>query len=487
VNRKTVLLIILFLLLGYVIGTHTGSVSSGPEQPINPYIPRVSQGLSEKSIAFSDVVKSVIPTVVNISTTKTMERDIPFQHFFEGPLRDFLEPFRMPKRWKEQSLGSGVIVSSDGYIITNSHVVEKAEVIKVTLYDKQTYKGKVVGMDKKTDVAVIKIPAKNLQAIRWGDSDKLQVGEFVLAFGNPYGLNHTVTMGIVSALGRADVGITDYEDFIQTDAAINPGNSGGPLVNINGELIGINTAIFSNTGGYQGIGFAVPSNMARAVMRQLIEEGKVTRGWLGVTIQKVTPELAREFGLKKPAGALVTDVFKGSPAEKAGIKRGDVIVGLNGIEIRDVESLRNRVAQTEVGSTVRIKVKRDGRTLHMDVTIAELPDDVAMLSSSRMDEVEEDEGTVAGLSVMELTEDIARQLGLSGSEEGIVVSRVEPYSPADEAGVRKGDVIQEINRKRVRNMEDFNRIVSTLKEGDVMLLFINRNGKKFYIPVKFFS
>jgi len=486
VDRKTVLLVILFLLLGYVIGAHTSSVSSGPGQP-SPYVPHVSQALSDKGVAFSEVVKSVTPTVVNISTTKTMQRDIPFQHFFEGPLREFLEPFRVPKKWKEQSLGSGVIVSSDGYIITNSHVVEEAEVIKVTLYDKQTYVGKIVGMDKKTDVAVIKIPAKNLQAIRWGDSDKLQVGEFVLAFGNPYGLNHTVTMGIVSALGRAGVGITDYEDFIQTDAAINPGNSGGPLVNINGELVGINTAIFSNTGGYQGIGFAVPSNMARAVMRQLIDKGKVTRGWLGVAIQKVTPELAREFGLKKPAGALVTEVFGGSPAEQAGLRRGDVIIELNGIEIRDVDALRNRIAQTEVGSTVKLKVKRDGRTISMDVTIAEMPEDVAVLSSNEVEETEGDEDTIAGLSVMELTEDIARQLGLSGSEEGIVVSEVEPYSPAEEAGVRRGDVIQEINRKRIRGMEDFRRIISTLKEGDVMLLFINRGGRKFYIPVKVFS
>jgi serine protease Do len=486
-NKKTILLIILFLILGYVIGSHISILSTESKQPRGIYIPRVSENLIEESIAFSDIVKGVSPTVVNISTIKTVERDVPFQHFFEGPLRDFMEPFRFPRRRKEQSLGSGVIVSPDGYIITNSHVVEKADLIKVTLYDKQSYKGRVIGMDKKTDVAVIKISAKDLQAIRWGDSDRLQVGEFVLAFGNPYGLSHTVTMGIVSALGRADVGITDYEDFIQTDAAINPGNSGGPLVNINGELIGINTAIFSNTGGYQGIGFAVPSNMARSVMTQLINEGRVTRGWLGVTIQKVTPELAREFGLSKPSGALVTDVFKGSPAERAGLKRGDVIVELNDREIKDVESLRNRIAQSEVGSTVRLEIKRDGKTIYLDVVITELPEDVAMLPSSGMEEQEGNEDMLAGLSVMELTEDIARQLGLSGAEDGVVVSRVEPYSAAEEAGIKKGDVIQEINKKRVRNLDDFNRIVSKAKEGDMILLFINRNGRKFYIPVKLFS
>lgn len=486
-NRKIVLLLILFLLLGYIIGSHVDVLSPKPPQPQYTYIPRISKELSGKSIAFSDIVRGVSPSVVNISTTKIIERGFSLPHFFEGPLRDFLEPFRMPKRWKEQSLGSGVIVSADGYIITNSHVVEKADEIKVTLYDKQSYKGKVIGVDKKTDIAVIKISTDNLPAIKWGDSDSLQVGEFVLAFGNPYGLSHTVTMGIVSALGRANVGIADYEDFIQTDAAINPGNSGGPLVNIDGELIGINTAIFSNTGGYQGIGFAVPSNMAKSVMAQLIEEGKVTRGWLGVTIQNVTPELANEFGLKKPSGALVTDVFKGSPAEKAGLKRGDVIVELNGKEVKDVESLRNRVAQSEVGSTVKLKVKRDGRTIYLDATITELPTDVAMVSSGEIEEKGKEENRLAGLSVMELTEDIAKQLGLSRSEEGVVIVRVEPYSPAEEAGIKKGDVIQEINKKRIRNLDDFNHIVSKVKEGEVILLFINRNGRKFYIPLKVFS
>ncbi len=486
-GRKIILLLILFLLLGYVIGSHVDVLLPGHQQPQYTYVPRVSEGLSEKSIAFSDIVRSVSPSVVNISTTKTVERDFSFPHLFESPLRDFFEPFSAPKRWKEQSLGSGVIVSADGYIITNSHVVEKADEIKVTLYDKQSYKGKVIGVDKKTDIAVIKIATDNLPAIRWGDSDRLQVGEFVLAFGNPYGLSHTVTMGIISALGRANVGIADYEDFIQTDAAINPGNSGGPLVNINGELVGINTAIFSNTGGYQGIGFAVPSNMAKSIITQLVKQGKVTRGWLGVSIQNVTPELAKEFGLSKPSGALVTDVFKGSPAEKAGLRRGDVIAELNGKEVKDVESLRNRVAQSEVGSIIKLEVKRDGKTIHLNATITELPTDIAMVPSGEMEKEDRQENMLAGFSVMELTEDIAKQLGLSGSEDGVVIVGIEPYSPAEEAGIKKGDVIQEINKKRVRNLNDFNHIASMLKEGDVILLFINRNGKKFYIPLKITS
>lgn len=486
-NRKIILLLILFILLGYLIGSHTDVLLPGRPQPQHTYTPYVPEELSGKSLAFSDIVKGVSPSVVNISTTKTIERDLTFPHFFESPLRDFIEPFRMPKRWKEQSLGSGVIVSDDGYIITNSHVVEKADEIMVTLYGKQSYKGNVIGVDKKTDVAVIKIAANNLPAIRWGDSDRLQVGEFVLAFGNPYGLNHTVTMGIVSALGRANVGIADYEDFIQTDAAINPGNSGGPLVNIEGELIGINTAIFSQTGGYQGIGFAVPSNMAKSVMTQLIKKGKVTRGWLGVTIQNVTPELAREFGLKKPTGALVTDVLKGSPAEDAGLKRGDVIIELNGKEVNDVESLRNRVAQTEVGSTINLKVKRESSTIQLEAIITELPQDIAMVPSGETKKEDRQENMFAGLSVMELTEDVAKQLGISRTEEGVVIVRVEPYSHAEEAGIKKGDVIQEINKKKIRNLDDFNRIVSKAKKGEVLLLFINRNGNKFYIPLKAFS
>ncbi|GAB4539024.1 MAG: DegQ family serine endoprotease [Thermodesulfovibrionia bacterium] len=438
-------------------------------------------------MAFSDIVRGVSPTVVNISTTKTIERDFTFPHLFESPFGDLFEPFRSPRKWKEQSLGSGVIVSPDGYIITNSHVVERADEIKVTLYENRSYKGRVVGSDKKTDIAIIKIDADALPAIRWGDSDRLQVGEFVLAFGNPYGLSHTVTMGIISALGRANVGIADYEDFIQTDAAINPGNSGGPLVNIKGELVGINTAIFSNTGGYQGIGFAVPSNMARAVMTQLIKGGKVTRGWIGVSIQSITPELATEFGLSKPSGVLVTDVFKGSPAERAGLKRGDVILEFDGKEVRDAESFRNRVAQSRVGSDLGLKIKRDDRIIHLDVRIAELTADVATLKTVEPDNRKDTNNSLAGLTVMELTEDISRQLGISPSERGVVVIGVEANSPADEAGIKRGDVIQEMNKKRVSGLEDFNRIASRIDKGDVVLLFINRGGKRFYIPLKALS
>lgn len=484
------ILIIISLAAGYLLGTRTDLFSGKASTSPYTYSINIPQPLNGETSDFSDIVKLISPVVANISTTKTITNDDsrPFSDFFDGPFRDFLETYQQPRKWKEQSLGSGVVVSSDGYIITNSHVVEKADEIKVKLYDQQYYSGKVIGSDPKTDIAVIKISAKNLPAIKWGDSDGLQVGEFVLAFGNPYSLGHTVTMGIVSAVGRANVGIADYEDFIQTDAAINPGNSGGPLVNIKGELIGINTAIFSRTGGYQGIGFAVPSNMTKSVMTQLIREGKVTRGWLGVTIQNLTPELASEFGLKKTYGALITDIFEESPAEKAKVKRGDIILEINGKQIKNVESLRNTVAQSEIGSKIDLKVLRDKKTLNLKVTISEFPQDVAKAIPGSSDEdFSSEENTLAGISVMNLTREIAKQLGLSRNEKGVVIIKVDSYSPAEDSGLKKGDVIQEVNKKRIKSLDDFNKIVHNIRKGDTALLFINRNGNKFYITLKLYT
>lgn len=484
--RKRVLIGISILLCGFLLGGLSfyllGRVT-GQQGARVPFTPRVPSQITETSRAFSEIVSAVSPSVVNISSTKVIRRDSGPNA--EDPFFDFFNPFHefgLPKKWKEQSLGSGVIVSRDGYIITNNHVVEQSEDIRVILYDRRSFRGKVVGSDPKTDIAVVKISASDLPTVAWGDSDRLQVGEFVLTIGNPFGLSHTVTMGIISAVGRANVGIADYEDFIQTDAAINPGNSGGPLVNTRGELIGINTAIFSRSGGYQGIGFAVPSNMARLVMEQLMKQGKVVRGWLGVSIQEVTPELSQKFGLQDSRGALVADVTKGSPAEKAGILRGDIITTINGKDVKSVGSLRNLVAQSAVGSSVTLKVLRSGKEVAISAVIAELPKEIAAAPQELLPE-EAQRNAFSGITVMGLTREIARQLGLGPDEKGVVVVRVEPGSAADEAGIKKGDVIQEVDRKRVASVEDFRKIGAAIEPGNTALLFMNRGGRKFYLTI----
>lgn len=471
------------LLLGFLLGGITYFFISKATAPsYAPFSPRIPKQIEETSRAFSEIVRAVSPAVVNISSTKTVKRQpTPFDEFF-----DFLYPFpdARSKRWKEQSLGSGIIVSPEGYIVTNNHVVEQADEIKVILYDKKSFRAKIIGADPKTDIAIIKIESKGLPVVPWGDSDKLQVGEFVLAIGNPFGLSNTVTMGIISAVGRADVGIADYEDFIQTDAAINPGNSGGPLVNIRGELIGINTAIFSKTGGYQGIGFSVPSNMTRLVMEQLIKEGKVTRGWIGVTIQELTPEIAQKFGIKSNEGALVNDVVKGSPAYKSGIARGDIILEFDGKKVRDVGTLRNAVAQTKVGAQVKVRILRRDKEMNFTVTVVELPSEPGEVVPSSSGGTETDRNILSGMTVIDLTPSIAKQLGLAAAEKGVIIVKIEPGSPSDNAGIKKGDIIQEIDRKRIANLNDFNRMVSDVKQDEAVLLFINRGGKKLYIALE---
>lgn len=486
--KKRIFIGVVILLIGFLLGGIAFYILGkivAPQEIRAPFTPRVPSQILETSRAFSEIVSAVSPAVVNISTTKVIRRDS--SPFPEDPFFDFFKPFhefRFPKKWKEQSLGSGIIVSGDGYIITNNHVVEQSEDIRVTLYDKRSFRGKLVGADPKTDIAVVKISADKLPTVPWGNSDKLQVGEFVLAIGNPFGLSHTVTMGIISAVGRANVGIADYEDFIQTDAAINPGNSGGPLANIRGELIGINTAIFSRSGGYQGIGFAVPSNMARLVFDQLLKQGKIVRGWLGVTIQDITPELSQKFGLKDSKGALVGEVLKGSPAEKAGIIRGDVILEFNGKEVKSVGSLRNMVSQSKVGSEVRVKILRSGKEYSFNVVIAELPKESAGVPQEPSFE-DYQRSALSGITVMELTKEVARQLGLGANEKGVVVVRVDQGSTAEDAGLKKGDVIQEVDRKKVTGLEAYKKITSTIGPKDTVLLFINRGGRRFYLTVNY--
>ena len=487
-----------FLLVGLVAGllfslrmdwvapANSSTTMSTPAMPLAPADTVRSN--------FVPVVKAVMPAVVNISTTrvihgKDMQQMSPFFNdpFFRQFFGDqFSQGHAMPRDQRENSLGSGVIVDSSGYIVTNNHVVDKADEIKVLLGDKREFIGKVVGTDPKTDVAVIRIKAKDLPTVPWGDSDKLEAGEYVLAMGNPFGLNQTVTMGIVSAVGRANVGIADYEDFIQTDAAINPGNSGGALVNASGELIGINTAIFSRNGGYMGVGFAVPSNMVRKVMQSLISTGKVVRGWLGVSIQELTPELAKNFGVTDAQGALVGEVVKDSPAAKAGFIAGDVIVAMDGKPVDSPTTLRNRVADMKVGKEVEVRVIRDKKPTDLKVKIAEQPVDMehAATGGSEGDSQVGGNTALAGLEVQAITPDVARQLGMPQGNGGVVISGVDAASPAAAAGVRRGDVIVEVNRAPIRMIGDYQRAVNKLGKKDSVLLLINRGGGKLFVLIK---
>jgi serine protease Do len=369
--------VLLVLVAGIAVGLIISSRMNLP--PIGLARPefKPSPELSHMSGDIADVAAYVTPSVVNISTSKTVQMNNPLYPFSQEPFfhQFFGVPYNEPRyrKFKEQSLGSGVIVSADGNILTNNHVVAGAQEITVVLANKNSYKGRVVGTDPRSDIAVVKIDASGLPALNFGDSDKLRAGDMVLAFGSPFGLAKTVTMGIVSAVGRVNVGIEDYEDFIQTDAAINPGNSGGALVNMNGELIGINTAIFSQTGGYMGIGFAIPSNMAKNVMESLIKTGKVERGWLGVSVQDLTSDLATQFGVPMNEGALVAQVVKGSSAYKAGLKQGDVIVEFGGKPVEDSGQLRNLAGFSPVGSTVKLVIVRNKKRESVEVKIGELP------------------------------------------------------------------------------------------------------------------
>ena len=439
---------------------------------------------------FAEVAKAVTPAVVNLTSRVTRKHDRMMrdpEDFYKSPFGWPFGPFgpygpqgpMPPHEPRGGGMGSGVIVSPDGYIITNNHVVDGASELTVMLPDKREFKAKIVGTDPKTDLAVVKIDASNLPHIRWGDSSKLQVGEYVLAVGNPFGLNSTVTLGIVSALGRGHMGITQYEDFIQTDAAINPGNSGGALINTAGELVGINTAIVSQTGGYQGVGFAVPANMAKPVYESLVKTGKVVRGYMGVAIQDLTKGLAKSFGLKQAKGALVSSVAEDSPAERAGIKQGDVIVAYQGKPVDDPTVLQQEVTHTPVGTKATLKVIRDGREQEVTVIIGEQAETAKVASAdSSM------ENALAGVEVQSLDLQTARELGLHGKTQGVVVVNVEPDSQADQAGLAQGDVIKEINRQPIKSVRDYERVASNLKKDESALLLINRRGTTLFITVK---
>jgi serine protease Do len=432
-------------------------------------------------VTMAPAARAAMPAVVKISASKMVktqatEMDPMLRQFFGG---NFGNGQQQPNSHREGGLGSGVVVSPDGYILTNNHVVDGATDVRVTLADRREFKAKIVGTDPKTDVAVLKIEASGLTPITVGDSAKMQIGDAVLAIGNPYGVGQTVTMGIVSATGRSNLQIEDYEDFIQTDAAINPGNSGGALVNDRGELIGINTAILApGSGGNQGIGFAVPVNLARNVMDQITTHGEVTRSYLGVTIQEVTPSLAKAIGLNGPAGALVNDVQPDSPGQKAGLKSGDVIVEINGRKIIESNELRMNVSMMEPGQNVKLKVFRDGKTIDVNANVGALPGKKIEKASNESSAAEK---AMLGVAVEELTAQDARQLKLSPTTKGVVVTDVDPGSQAAAAGLQRGDVIQQVNRKPVTSADEFANAVRQ-SNGEALLL-INREGNKIFLAV----
>ena len=447
--------------------------------------------LDRTAKAFAAVVKKAVSAVVFVRVEKTVESRgtaSPFQ--FQDPFDFFNDPFferffgphfqprrRMPRKFQQRGQGSGFIISKDGYILINNHVVGDADLIKVKLSDGREFKAKVIGTDPQSDVAVIKIDATNLPVLRLGDSDKLEVGEWVIAIGNPFGLSQTVTVGVVSAKGRSRIGINDYEDFIQTDAAINPGNSGGPLVNIHGEAVGMNTAIFSRSGGYMGIGFAIPINMAKAIKDQLLKKGKVTRGWLGVVIQDIDEELAKSFGLEKTEGVLIAEVSEGSPAEKAGLKQGDIILRLNGKKVDDLGELRNKIALTAPGTKVKLEVLRENKRRTIQVTIGEQPAGRAIGMAQH-----EILGKI-GLVVQDLTEELAKQFGYRESQ-GVLVAEVEPGSPAARVGIRPGHLIEEVNRRRVHNMDEFVRALAQSKKTKSVLFRVRDGEFSRYVAIR---
>jgi serine protease Do len=442
--------------------------------------------------SFAPIVKKVTPAVVKIVTVATvknapsMQRPWPddqfWRHFFGdqfGNQFDKMLPPHSLRPFREHGLGSGVIVSKDGYILTNNHVVDNATEVKVTLQDGRELTAKVIGRDANSDIAVVKIDAKDLPTLPMADSSKVEVGDIVLAVGNPFGVGQTVTEGIVSATGRGNMGIEDYEDFIQTDAAINPGNSGGALVDINGRLVGINTAILSQSGGYQGVGFAVPSDLARNVMDSLIKYGHVTRGYLGVMIQDVTPALEKEFDLKGTQGALVGDVVPDGPAAKAGLKNGDVISEFNGKKVTDSRRLKLAVADIAPGTTVPMKVLRNGAEKSFEVTLKQLPgsEQLAQNPASK----NSDTGTLNGVAVSDLTQKERRDFNVPDDIKGAVVTSVEADSPAAEAGLKEGNVIEEINRHTVKSADDAVRLTENAKDKHTLLRIWSEGGSHFVV------
>jgi serine protease Do len=488
------------LLLGGTIGAailaaiNAPSSNDGDHTSAPPKINVQSAPLSRETkvtTSFAPVIKKVAPSVVNIYSTKTVRVDprmMPFfddpflRRFFGDPIEDPQDNRRRPRTREEQSLGSGVIVSEDGYILTNNHVVDGADEIKVVLADdKKEFTAKLIGADPHTEVAVLKVDAKELPAVTTADSDQLEVGDVVLAIGNPFGIGQTVTMGIVSATGRGGFGVVDYEDFIQTDASINPGNSGGALVDAEGRLVGLNTFIISRSGGNQGVGFAVPINLARSVMERLVTDGKVVRGFLGVKLQPlVTAELAKQFGLPDQNGALISEVIPDSPAAKAGLKEGDFIVQFNGKKVNDNRHLRLMASQTAPKTKVTLKVIRDGKEKTFSLTLDELSDKQTAQGMRKSGSPDASEDTLDGVEVSDLDAQLRREFDIPANVRGAVVTNVDQDAAAYRAGLRAGDVVVEIDRKPVRNADEAVQLSKDIKD-NVLLRVWSKGGSRYLV------
>lgn len=488
--RRPVLGLILLALLG--LGWAAGAWVTERRNSHNVKVASIITTAAGDQVSFTSgftpVVEKVLPAVVSVSSAKIVrfaDSGPTFPFFFDPSLHDFFggnlsRGYSHPRQQREQSLGSGVVISSDGYLLTNNHVVEGSSEVRISLSDKREIKAKIVGTDPKTDIAVLKVEQRNLPVLPIADSTKVKPGQFALAVGNPFGLGETVTMGIVSATGRGNLNIVDYEDFIQTDAAVNPGNSGGALVDIHGALIGINTAILSRSGGNQGIGFAVPIGMARQVTARIVKDGKVVRGWLGVAIQPVTPAMARAMKLQRAEGALVGDVTPESPAKKAGIRRGDLVVAINGEHIDEARDLSWKVAMLSPGTTVRLNILREGREQEIPVVLGEQPSERQAIGQEPEDRAAP---ALEGVEVEDLTPQIKRELGLSARTTGVVVTDLEPGSSAAEAGLQPGDIIQEVNHHEVAAVSEFERAVRQASREPIMLL-INRGGSTLFVVVE---
>ena len=471
INRNFILatVLVFFLSLSWV-----GAVSAETEQT-EPYL-----ALEAFSNSIADIAEKVGPAVVNIDTVRMVKTQFPS---FEDPIfrrffgREF-EEFR--RTIPQKGTGSGFIINQEGYVFTNEHVVRKADKIKVTLSDGREFTGEVIGSDVTSDMAIVKIQADHLPTVTLGDSDKLRVGEIVIAIGNPYGLQQTVTMGVVSAKGRsipAGTGGHIYRNFIQTDTAINPGNSGGPLLNIKGEVVGINTAIIPYA---QGIGFAIPINIAKRNIDDLINLGKVRRSWLGVYIQEVTPEIAEQFNLAEAKGVLVGDVIENSPAEEAGIKRGDIIVKVNDEEVNSPGELQDKIRDIDIGKKANIEMVRDGKTINFIVKIGEMPtveEEGSEFPKEKVFSVQ------TGLKVEAVTSEVAKELELPWVK-GLVIAEVIPGSSADDMGLQPGDVILEANRIEMSSVDEWEELINKLEPGDTLLLLVFRSGRTYYVPIK---